>query len=275
MIRPRKRYGQHWLRSQQILNQIVAAAALDSSDRILEIGPGKGVLTQALLPLVAAVVAVEVDHDLCQLLTQTLGNHPKFVLLSGDILNLDVATALATTSSLAFPNKVVANIPYNITGPILQLLLGTLATPVKPRFETLILLIQKEVAHRLVAAPGSKTFGALSVRIQYLATCELICTVPPQAFTPPPKVESAVVRLTPRPYPRIAQDPHWLETLVTLGFASRRKMLRNNFKTIISKNQLTEVLKQLSVNPQARAEDLSIDQWIALSDQITPLPGLP
>lgn len=266
MIRPRKRYGQHWLRSQRVLNQIVAAAELEGGDRILEIGPGKGVLTQALLPHVTAVIAVEVDRDLCAFLNQKLAAFPNFVLLAGDILSLDLEAMLAAAFPSDVPNKVVANIPYNITGPLLQRLLGTISAPVEPRFESLVLLIQKEVANRLVAGSGSKTFGALSVRVQYLADCELIGTVPPQAFQPPPKVESAVVRLRPRPYPKLAQDPPWLEHLVTLGFASRRKMLRNNLKAIVDLAQLTVAFEQLSVHPQARAEDLSVDQWVTLSN---------
>jgi 16S rRNA (adenine1518-N6/adenine1519-N6)-dimethyltransferase len=274
MIRPRKRYGQHWLRSQQVLNQIVAAAELEGGDRILEIGPGQGVLTQALLPHVTAVIAVEVDRDLCAFLHQKLAALPNFVLLCGDILSLDLKATLVAAFPSNYPNKVVANIPYNITGPILQRLLGTISAPVEPRFETLVLLIQREVADRLVAGSGSKTFGALSVRVQYLAACELICTVPPQAFQPPPKVESAVVRLWPRPYPKLAQDPRWLEHLVTLGFASRRKMLRNNLKAIVDLEQITVAFEQLSVHPQVRAEDLSVDQWVALSNLLTQSPAL-
>jgi 16S rRNA (adenine1518-N6/adenine1519-N6)-dimethyltransferase len=187
-------------------------------------------LTRQLLPLAAAVVAVEIDRDLCQQLVKSLGDRANFLLLQGDILSLDVPQQLEAFPAFQNPNKVVANIPYNITGPILELLLGTIATPNPTPFDSIVLLIQKEVAERLCAKAGSRTFGALSVRVQYLATCEWICHVPAKAFYPPPKVDSAVVRLKPRPIATPAVNPRKLDMLVKLGFATKRKMLRNNLK---------------------------------------------
>lgn len=266
MPQARKQFGQHWLRSDTALRQIVAAAELQPSDRLLEIGPGTGILTRQLLPLAAAVVAVEIDRDLCQGLAKSLGSCPNFLLLQGDILSLDLAQHLAAFPNFQNPNKVVANIPYNITGPILELLLGTIANPNPNPFDSIVLLIQKEVAERLCAKPGSRTFGALSVRVQYLASCEWICHVPAKAFQPPPKVDSAVVRLKPRPIATPAVNPRKLDRLVKLGFATKRKMLRNNLKSVVERDRLTTLLEQLQLDPQVRAEDLSVEQWVALSN---------
>lgn len=266
MPRPRKRFAQHWLRSKSILQQIITAADIDRCDRILEIGPGRGVLTRELLASAQSVVAVELDRDLCQVLRHTFKGDDTFTLLEQDFLQLDVASVLADT----LPNKVVANIPYNITSPILKKLLGSIDAPAQPIYETVVLLIQKEVADRLVAVPGSKAFNGLSVRSQYLAHCELICPVPASAFKPAPKVESAVVRLTPRPHPQSAQNPQWLSTLLKVGFSSRRKMLRNNLKALVDQDQLSNCLHTLNINLQARAEELSVAQWIALSDAVHP-----
>ncbi|MDX2212409.1 MAG: 16S rRNA (adenine(1518)-N(6)/adenine(1519)-N(6))-dimethyltransferase RsmA [Oculatellaceae cyanobacterium bins.114] len=268
---PRKQFGQHWLRSDTALRQIVAAAELQPSDRLLEIGPGTGILTRQLLPLAETVVAVEIDRDLCQVLAKSLGSRPNFLLLQGDILSLDVPQHLAAFPAFQNPNKVVANIPYNITGPILELLLGAIATPNPQPFDSIVLLIQKEVAERVCAKPGSRTFGALSVRVQYLADCEWIAHVPAKAFQPPPKVDSAVVRLKPRPIATPAVNPRKLDTLVKLGFATKRKMLRNNLTSVIERDRLTAVLEQLQLNPQVRAEDLGVEQWVALSNLLVAM----
>lgn len=266
----RKQFGQHWLRSDKALSQILKAADLAPSDRVLEIGPGTGILTRQLLPKAQAVVAVEIDRDLCALLAKKLGSTPNFLLLQGDFLTLDLASHLAAFPQFQQPNKVVANIPYYITGPILEKLLGTIAEPAASSFESIVLLVQKEIADRLCARAGSRAYGALSVRVQYLAECEFICDVPAKAFEPPPKVDSAVVRLRPRPTEPPAQNPKQLASLVTMGFATKRKMLRNNLKSVVDRDRLTQLLEQLNVNPQARAEDLSVAEWVALSNLLTP-----
>jgi 16S rRNA (adenine1518-N6/adenine1519-N6)-dimethyltransferase len=263
----RKQFGQHWLRSDKALSQILKAAELKPHDRILEIGPGTGILTKQLLPLVEAVVAVEIDRDLCELLAKKLAKNENFLLLQGDFLSLDLENLLAPLPAFQNPKKVVANIPYNITGPILEKLLGTIAQPNEQPLESIVLLVQKEVADRLYAKPGTRAYGALSVRVQYLAASELIAHVPAKAFQPPPKVDSAIVRL----YPRIAHpaaDPKYLDTIVRMGFSSKRKMLRNNLKAIVEPTQLNQLLEKLEVNPQTRAEDLSVAQWVALSQTL-------
>jgi 16S rRNA (adenine1518-N6/adenine1519-N6)-dimethyltransferase len=269
MPHPRKQFAQHWLQSPTALNQIIEAAELSPTDKILEIGPGTGILTQDLLKFAQTVVAVEIDRDLCKRLVKKLGNSDNFLLLQGDFLDLSLEALLKDFPKFQPMHKVVANIPYNITGPILTKLLGTLSNPVVNPYELIVLLVQKEVAQRLCAKAGAKIFGALSVRVQYLAECELICEVPAKAFYPPPKVDSAVVRLRPRPIETPAKNPRHLEMLVKLGFANKRKMLRNNLKSIAERDQLTPLLEQLKINPQARAEDLGVEQWVALSDLIS------
>ena len=265
---PRKRFGQHWLRSDKILHQILEAAELSKGDRVLEIGPGTGILTKWLVSLANAVVAVEVDWDLCKKLTRQFHHVDHFLLLQGDILKLNLTELLAPFPDFRSPNKVVANIPYYITGPILEKLLGSFGEPNPTPFDSIVLLVQREVADRLYARPGSKAFGALSVRVQYLADCELISPVPASAFSPPPKVESAIVRLRPRLISPTAASPQFLDQLVRLGFASKRKMLRNNLQSVIERDRLIALLEALSINPQARAEDLSVHQWVTLSNKM-------
>ncbi|MFS8895136.1 ribosomal RNA small subunit methyltransferase A, partial [Synechococcus sp. R3-13] len=175
---PRKRFGQHWLKDPAVHEAIVRAAQLNDLERgadptwVLEIGPGTGQLTRRLLAQGVQVVAVEIDRDLCRLLQKRFAGQPRFHLLEGDFLRLPLPPQ---------PRLLVANIPYNLTGPILEKVLGSPAQPVR-QFERIVLLVQKELAERLQAGPGSKAYGALSLRTQYLADCELICRVPPTAF---------------------------------------------------------------------------------------------
>lgn len=265
----RKQFGQHWLRSDTVLRQIVAAAELKESDRILEIGPGTGILTEQLLQKAGAVAAVEIDRDLCKRLVNRFGRSPNFLLLQGDVLTLDLDPLLKDFPNFQNPNKVVANIPYNITGPILEKLLGTIAQPNPHPFDSTVLLVQKEVADRLCAKPGSKAFGALTVRVQYLATAEWVCHVPAKAFQPPPKVDSAVVRLVPRELTAPANDPKHLDSLVRMGFATKRKMLRNNLQSVVERDRLTALLESFQINPQARAEEIGLEDWIKLSNTLS------
>ncbi len=267
-MKTKKQFGQHWLRNEQVLDRIITAAKIVSTDRILEIGPGTGILTRRLIPAASAVVAVEIDRDLCALLVKKLGNVDNFLLLENDFLSLDVDSVLNDFPKFQNANKVVANIPYNITGPILEKLLGNIVRPNEKPFDSIVLLVQKEVGDRLYAKPSTKAFGALSIRVQYLAHCELICPVPARDFSPPPKVDSAVIRLTPRRLSTEPNNPKVLDNLVRLGFGSRRKMLRNNLQGAIDREALTELLISMNINTEARAEDLSIEQWIHLSNLV-------
>jgi 16S rRNA (adenine1518-N6/adenine1519-N6)-dimethyltransferase len=274
-IKPRKQFGQHWLRNEQVLNKIIQAANLTSSTRVLEIGPGTGILTQKLLTTAGAVVSVEIDRDLCPKLVKKFGDRPNFILLQGDFLTLNIEEQLTAFPTFQHPTQVVANIPYNITGPILEKLLGTIQSPNANPYQSIVLLIQKEVAERLSAKPSTKAYGSLTVKVQYLADCELVCPVKAQDFYPPPKVDSAVVKLTPRKPTETPLNPKLLDQLVRLGFSSRRKMLRNNLQSLIDRDTLTNLLGTLDINGEVRAEDLSLDQWINLCNKLTPLTVSP
>ena len=267
-FRPRKQFGQHWLRDEDVLDRIVDAAKLTPSDRVLEIGPGTGNLTTRLLSQVSALASVEIDRDLCKKLVRQFGDRNNFLLIQDDFLKADLPSLLRDFPKFQQPNKVVANIPYNITGPIIEKLLGKIAPPAPQQYESIVLLVQKEVGERLVAVPGSKAYGALSIRVQYLADCELVCDVPARSFYPPPKVDSVVIKLRSRTLEHPADNPRQLATLIKLGFASRRKMLRNNLKSVIDPNNLNQILTNLKFNPQCRAEDLSLENWILLSNSI-------
>jgi 16S rRNA (adenine1518-N6/adenine1519-N6)-dimethyltransferase len=272
-MKTKKQFGQHWLRNEQVLDRIVQAAKIMPTDRILEIGPGTGILTRRLIAAASAVVAVEIDRDLCALLVKKLGHIDNFLLLQNDFLAADLASTLVDFPKFQHANKVVANIPYNITGPILEKLLGNIVQPAARPFESIVLLVQKEVADRLYAKPSTKAFGALSIRVQYLADCELICPVPARDFSPPPKVDSAVVRLTPRQLALAPTQPKVFDRLVRLGFATRRKMLRNNLQSAIDREDLTKLLIGLNLNPEVRAEDLSLEQWIQLANLVSDAAG--
>lgn len=266
--KPQKRLGQHWLRSDVVLQHIVEAAELTERDCVLEIGPGTGALTQRLLSQAGQVVAVEIDRDLCQKLAGQFSQVSNFRLIQEDILQLNLEEHLAPFPDPRQPNKVVANIPYYITGPILEKLLGTLAHPHPTPFESIVLLVQQEIAARLTAAPGSRICGALSIRVQYLAECNIVCTVPPKAFHPPPKVSSAVVCLRPRPFPVPANDRAHLQQLITAGFSSKRKMLRNNLSGMIQRDRLLSLFETLQISENVRAEQLSVANWVALSNKM-------
>lgn len=267
-FRPRKQFGQHWLKNQKVLDQIINSAQLSKLDRVLEIGPGLGVLTERIFPYVDTLLSVEIDRDLCKKLVNKYGKIDNFLLLEGDFLELNLPEILQNFPKFNNYNKVVANIPYNITGPIIEKLLGRISKPAEKPLDSIVLLVQKEVGDRLVAVPNNKVYGALTVKVQYLADCEQVCDVPAKDFYPRPKVDSVVVKITPRNLDNPAHNPKFLDSLIKLGFASRRKMLKNNLKSIISPEKLTEVLTKLNINDQARAENLSLEDWIQLSNNL-------
>lgn len=267
-MRTKKKFAQHWLKSDKILDQIMFASVIDPGDRILEIGPGTGILTRRLLAKAQQVISVEIDQDLCKNLIKKFNTAENFLLLQEDFLECDLDNLLTNFPHFHHPNKVVANIPYNITGPILEKLLGKIASPNPNPYDLMVLLVQKEVADRLVATPRHKAFGALTVRVQYLAEAQLICDVPAKAFDPPPKVDSAVIALMPRSFPLQAHNPRYLETIVKVGFSSKRKMLRNNLKSLIDLDLLTQTLEDLHINPQVRGEEMSVLEWVKLSNKL-------
>ncbi len=222
--RARKRFGQHFLTDPRILGRIADALRIAPGDSVVEIGPGRGALTEPLLGRVGPnghVVAVEVDRDLSALLRERYAGRPEFTLVEGDVLKTEF------TLYVASPFLLIGNIPYNITTPILFRALEP------PRAERMVFLIQREVADRLAAAPASEDYGALTVNLQALATVETVFTVPAGAFNPPPKVESAVIRLVPRAEPLIARDEEVaFRTLVQGLFSYRRKQMLRALRSV-------------------------------------------
>ena len=259
----RKRFGQHWLKDQLVLDRIVAAADLQSSDRVLEVGPGRGALTERLLTSPAAAIhAVELDRDLVNGLRERFGGDPRFSLCQGDVLELPLQLEDGVAAS-----KVVANIPYNITGPLLDRLVGRLDRPVDPPYQRLVLLVQKEVAERIRARPGHTSFSALSVRMQLMARCTTVCPVPPRCFQPPPKVQSEVIQIDPLPSaqrlsPALARR---VESLLKQAFLARRKMLRNTLASLAPEPQLEELAVAAGFHLQQRPQELAPQTWVALA----------
>jgi 16S rRNA (adenine1518-N6/adenine1519-N6)-dimethyltransferase len=264
--RARHRFGQHWLVDQGVLHRIVEAAAITAADQVLEVGPGRGVLTEALLASpAAAVLAVELDRDLVEGLRQRFGADPRFTLLSGDILTLPLPPP-----GPGGPTKVVANIPYNITGPLLERLLGRLDRPVTPPWSRLVLLVQREVGERIRATAGTSPYSALSVRLQLLGDCRSICAVPPSCFQPPPRVHSEVIAIDPfPPSQRLPEaEAAALERLLRRAFAARRKMLRNSLAGLAPEDTLAGLAEEVGVSLRERPQDLSPSRWVALATRL-------
>lgn len=262
--RARKRFGQHWLKDDSVLLRILEAAELEGGDRVLEVGPGRGALTERLLASPAAAVsAVELDRDLVQGLQQRFGADPRFQLTEGDVLAVPLPEA----------NIVVANIPYNITGPLLERLVGRLDRPVDQPYRRLVLLVQQEVGERIRARPGSSAYSALSVRMQLLAQCRTVCPVPPRCFQPPPKVMSEVVALDPLP---VAQrlDPELartVEMLLRRCFAARRKMLRNTLAGLQPPERIQELTAAAGIALEQRPQEVAPERWVALAAGLNQL----
>ncbi len=262
----RKRFGQHWLVDQSVLEKIILAADLNDDDRVLEVGPGRGVLTERLLASKASSVhAIELDRDLVTGLKERFKGESRFSLTEGDVLKVDL------TAPDGIPNtKVVANIPYNITGPLLERLLGRIDKPLVNPYKKLVILLQKEVADRILAQPGQSAYSGLSVRFQLLANSQRVCAVPPNAFRPPPKVQSQVIVLDPLPSKkRLANDvARNLEVLLRTTFLARRKMLKNTLRGLDAFEEILDVASRTGINLNKRPQDLSIEAWLKLAQGI-------
>ncbi len=253
--RPKKRLGQHFLTDPRLLGRIADAVGATRDDTVIEIGPGRGALTAALLERAGRVIAIELDRELAPLLADRWRSEPRFTLVEGDVLAQDLG-ALA-----AGPYLLAGNVPYNITTPILFHALR------RPRPARAVYLVQREVAERIVAAPGSEAYGALSVNVQAVASAELLFGVAARAFTPPPKVESAVVRITPRPDPVVAEDEEEpFRVFVQGAFGLRRKQLRRVLRTLwsLDAEAAERILEQAGLDGALRPEVLAPAQFAAL-----------
>ena len=253
-----KRLGQNFLISEQVVDQIVASACLSPVDTVLEIGPGIGTLTQGLAETGASVVAVELDARLVEVLATTLEGYDNIRVVHGDILKTDISREIK-----AEKYKVVANLPYYITTPIIMTLLER-----RLPIEVLVTMVQKEVAQRMTASPGGKDYGALSVAVQYYTEPELLFDVPPTAFIPAPAVESSVIRCTVRTKPPVdVADERRFFRVVKGAFSQRRKTLSNALKTTgLSSEQIAAILARAQINPVRRGETLSLEEFATIAN---------
>lgn len=259
-----KKYGQNFLIDSHVIDKIIAAAEIDKDTKVLEIGPGIGTLTQYLAEAAEEVVAVEIDDKLIPILDKTLADYDNVRIIHGDILKQDIASIFGEK-----PFKIVANLPYYITTPIIMSLLES-----KVPAESITVMIQKEVAERMQAAPGSKDYGALSLAVQYYAEPYLAANVPPNCFMPRPNVGSAVIRLKRLAEPSVnVQDDKQMFKLIRGAFNQRRKTLANavsNFEGLsFSRQDVEEALTKLELDSRVRGEALSLEQFAALSDALT------
>lgn len=260
-----KSMGQNFLISDWVPRDIADAAQLDKDCAVLEIGPGIGPLTQQLSRRAGRVAAVELDSSLLPILGETLADCPNVEIISGDVMKLDIA-AVVTDKFFGFTVKACANLPYNITTPVITKLLASGC------FQSITVMIQREVARRICAAPGESDCGAFSLFCQYHARCELLFEVPPDCFLPAPKVTSAVVRLTPHKVPPVAGSQDAIFAVVKAAFAQRRKTLLNALSAAygshFSKEQLRQVILECGLPETVRGERLSLEQFADLARRL-------
>ena len=253
-----KKFGQNFLIDEHVLDKIIRAAEITKDDYVLEIGPGIGTMTQYLACAAREVTAVEIDRALIPILEDTLKEYDNVSIINEDILKVDIA-ALAKEKNGGRPIKVVANLPYYITTPIIMGLFES-RVPLK----SITIMVQKEVAERLYAKPGTKDYGALSVWIQSYVRVEWGFVVGPGAFNPPPKVDSAVVTFIPLPRERHPADPKALSSILKLCFQLRRKQLQSILRRA-GRDDTAAALERLGIAPEARPETLTPEQFQQLA----------
>ena len=252
-IKMSKKLGQNFLIKRGIVDEIVKAADLQEGDPVLEIGPGIGTLTQGLAQSGANVTAIELDTRLLEVLDTTLAQYSNVTIVHGDVLKLDVPSIMNNE-----PFKVVANLPYYITTPIIMSLLES-----RLPIERLVVMVQKEVALRMVAKPGTKDYGALSVAVQYYTEPDIVLDVPPKSFLPAPAVTSSVIRCVLRDKPPVdVIDEKLFFRVVKAGFAQRRKTFANTMKTTgLSKDRIEELLAKANIDGQRRGETFTLQEF--------------
>ena len=253
--RPRKRFGQNFLHDPAVIQRIVDAIHPVPGQALVEIGPGEGALSRELLPRLGALDVVELDRDLVPRLQSTCEGLGELRIHQADALQFDFCQLSPGPGQL----RVVGNLPYNISTPLLFHLLDNSACIRDMHF-----MLQKEVVERITARPGSGQYGRLSVMLQYHCATEMLFTVGPGAFRPAPKVESAVVRLTPHASPPVETDPEKLARLVRAAFAQRRKTLRNNLRGLLD----TAAIEAAGIDPGLRPERLSLEDFARLANAL-------
>lgn len=253
---PRKRFGQNFLHDQTVIYNILGSLQAQANEHWVEIGPGQGALTKPLLDKGLRLEVVELDRDLVTWLQKQFAGQPHLTIHSADALNFDFAGLAQAGEKL----RVIGNLPYNISTPLLFHLLENSNV-----IEDMTFMLQKEVVDRICAPPGSKTYGRLSIMMQYYCETEFLFEVPPESFEPPPKVTSAIIKLTPHSQPPvIVENLPQLGRIITQAFSQRRKTLRNALRTIIDE---TDLLK-LDIDPTRRPETLSLTEFAAISNFI-------
>ena len=265
-----KRYGQNFLIDEHVLGKIIRAAEITEEDFVVEIGPGIGTLTQYLAASAREVAAIEIDDALIPILEDTLSGYDNVTIIHEDVLKVDLAR-LAEEKNGGRPVKVVANLPYYITTPIIMGLFEN-HVPV----DSITIMVQKEVADRMKTGPGSKDYGALSLAVQYYASPELVANVPPNCFMPRPRVGSAVIRLTKYQTPPVeAEDEKLMFQIIRASFNQRRKTLVNGLSNApelrIPKERTEAVLEEMGLKPGVRGEALDLAQFAELSNRLKRL----
>lgn len=257
-IKMSKKLGQNFLIKRGIVDEIVHAAELTPGEPVLEVGPGIGTLTQGLAQSGADVTAIELDRRLLEVLDTTLASYDNVRIVHGDVLKLDVPTIMNHK-----PFKVVANLPYYITTPIIMSLLES-----KLPIERLVVMVQKEVALRMVAKPGTKDYGALSVAVQYYTEPDIVLDVPPKSFLPAPAVTSSVIRCVLRDKPPVdVIDEKLFFRVVKAGFAQRRKTFSNTMKTTgLSRDRIEELLAKANIDGQRRGETFTLQEFADIAN---------
>ena len=270
-IRTKKSFGQNFLTDLNVLKNIVEAADITANNNVIEIGPGIGALTEQLAQAAGEVLALEIDQDLIPVLKEVLSPYDNVKVINQDVLQANLPELIKKEfKDPSRPIKVVANLPYYITSPILM---NLLASPVE--WATICVMMQKEVAQRLTAKPGTKQYGALTLAIEYQMQAKIAFDVSRKVFVPAPNVDSAIVVLTPRTNPLPVQpfDKQKLFGFIRGCFAHRRKSLWNNLQSVIGKDpvvkeKMTAVLTQLDISPQIRPEKLTLEQFIELANAL-------
>ena len=260
-----KKFGQNFLIDAHVLNKIITSAEITKEDFVLEIGPGIGTMTQYLAEYADRVAAVEIDQALIPILKETLNTYPNVTIYHEDILKMDIMK-LVREQNEGKPVKVVANLPYYITTPIIMGLFES-HVPIK----SITVMVQKEVAQRMQAVPGTKDYGALSLAVQYYAAPYIVANVPPNCFIPRPNVGSAVIRLTRYEQPRVqVKDEKLMFQIIRASFNQRRKTLVNGLNNSpeikLSKEQISEAIEELGVSSSIRGEALTLEEFGGLAD---------
>lgn len=262
-----KSLGQNFLIDGNIVRKIVAQANITSEDYVLEIGPGMGTLTEELALNAKKVVAVELDKSLLPILDETVGKYENVEIISGDILDVDIHK-LITEKLNGGPVKVVANLPYYVTTPIVGKLIESGAN-----IDSIIVMVQKEVAERMAAGPGSKTYGSLSVFVNFYTIPEIVIKVPKTVFMPQPKIDSAVIRLKmKKQLPDVDKEQFF--KVVKAAFSKRRKTIFNALSTYgfdLEREEFKEYLLKADIKLEERAENLSVEDFIKISTTLPPL----